>query len=193
MRTLTIMCLLALCAFGQTPSAPTTPATPTASTVNFPAIPMPVGVAAFGEFNQLGSPRFTMGVSAIYPVVGSVGIYGTTTADILPKLATDPTTGKKFYAISSSVRQGFHKDLVDTGRVSFLLGGDVGPSFSQSQPSGISVNFSSSFVATTIVQITPVFSFLVPVRMLYVTGIGWNPIAEAGVVINLKNLPKAKQ
>lgn len=193
MRTLTIMCLLALCAFGQTPSAPTTPATPTASTVNFPAIPMPVGVAAFGEFNQLGSPRFTMGISAIYPVVGSVGIYGTTTADILPKLATDPTTGKKFYAISSSVRQGFHKDLVDTGRVSFLLGGDVGPSFSQSQPSGISVNFSSSFVATTIVQITPVFSFLVPVRMLYVTGIGWNPIAEAGVVINLKNLPKAKQ
>jgi len=28
--------------------------------------------------------------------------------------------------------------------------------------------------------------------MLYVTGIGWNPIAEAGVLINLKNLPKAK-
>jgi hypothetical protein len=29
--------------------------------------------------------------------------------------------------------------------------------------------------------------------MLYVTGIGWNPIAEAGIVINLKNLPKGKQ
>jgi len=175
--------LLACCAWGQTT---------TTSPVNFPAIPLPVAVAAYGEFNQLGTPRFTMGVSAIYPVVGSVGIYGTTTADILPKLATDPTTGKKFYAISSSIRQGFHKDVLDTGRMSFLLGGDVGPSFSQSQPSGININFSSSFVATGICQVTPAFSFIVPVRMLYVTGIGWNPIAEAGIVINLKNLPKAK-
>jgi hypothetical protein len=72
------------------------------------------------------------------------------------------------------------------------VGGDVGPSFSQSQPSGINVNFSSSFVATAIYQITPAFSIMVPVRMLYITGIGWNPIAEAGIVINLKNLPKAK-
>jgi len=161
--------LLACCAWGQTT---------TTSPVNFPAIPLPVAVAAYGEFNQLGTPRFTMGVSAIYPVVGSVGIYG--------------TTGKKFYAISSSIRQGFHKDVLDTGRMSFLLGGDVGPSFSQSQPSGININFSSSFVATGICQVTPAFSFIVPVRMLYVTGIGWNPIAEAGIVINLKNLPKAK-
>src|ERR1700722_4972762 len=118
--------------------------------VNFPAIPLPVAVSAFGEFNQLGSPRFTMGISAIYPVVGSAGIYGTTTADILPKLAIDPATGKRFYAISSSLRQGVHKDLVDTGRISFLLGGDVGPSFSQSQTSGFNINFSSSFVATAI-------------------------------------------
>ena len=76
---------------------------------------------------------------------------------------------------------------------SFLIGADVGPSFDQAQPSGINVNFSSSFVATAIYQITPVFSFLVPVRMLYITGIGWNPIVEAGVLINLKNLPKAKK
>jgi len=53
------------------------------------------------------------------------------------------------------------------------------------------VNFSSSFVATAVYQITPAFSFLLPVRMLYVSGIGWNPVAEAGVIINLKNLPKA--
>ena len=133
-----------------------------------------------------------MGIAAIYPVVGSAGVYGTSTADILPKLATDPTTGKKFYAISASLRQGLHKDIVDTGRLSFLLGGDVGPSFSQGQSSGFNINFSSSFVATAVYQITPVFSFIVPVRMLYISGIGWNPIAEAGVMINLKNLPKAK-
>jgi len=183
MKNAIVSACFAAAAFGQTATTP----------VNFPAIPLPAAVAAFGEFNQLGSPRFTMGVSAIYPVVGSAGIYGTTTADILPKLASDPTTGRKFYAISSSLRQGFHKDILDTGRASFLLGGDVGPSFSQSQPSGISIDFSSSFVATAIYQLTPAFSFVAPLRMLYVGGIGWNPIAEAGVVINLKNLPKAKQ
>jgi hypothetical protein len=48
-------------------------------------------------------------------------------------------------------------------------------------------------VATAIYQVTPAISFMVPLRMLYITGIGWNPIVEAGVVINLKNLPKAKQ
>jgi len=174
--------LLATAAFGQTPTTP----------VSFPAIPLPTAVSVFGEFNQLGTPRFTMGISAIYPVVSSAGIYGTTTADILPKLATDPTTGKDFYAIQSSIRQGFHKDVLDTGRLSFLIGGDVGPSFSQSQTSGFNVSFSSSLVATAIYQITPVFSFILPVRMLYITGVGWNPIAEAGVLINLKKLPKAK-
>ena len=137
MKNLIVPALFAAAAFGQTTTPP----------VNFPTIPLPTAVAAFGEFNQLGSPRFTMGISAIYPVVGSAGVYGTTTADILPKLATDPTTGKKFYAVSSSLRQGFHKDIVDTGGLSFLLGADVGPSFSQAQPSGINVNFSTSFVA----------------------------------------------
>lgn len=183
MKKAIVFALLAWGALGQTTNTP----------VNFPAIPLPVEVSAFGEFNQLGTPRFTMGVSAIYPVVGSASVYGTTTADILPKLATDPTTGKQFYAISSSIRQGFHKDILDTGRFSFLLGGDVGPSFSTSATaSGININFSTSFVATGIYQVTSAFSFIVPVRMLYVTGIGWNPIAEAGIVINLKNLPKAK-
>jgi hypothetical protein len=182
MRNFMVPAVFAAAAFGQTTTTP----------VTFPTIPLPTAVSAFGEFNQLGSPRFTMGISAMYPVVSSVGIYGSTTADILPRLAVDPTTGKKFYAISSSLRQGFHKDLVDTGRASFLLGGDVGPSFSESQTSGFNVNFSSSLVVTAIYQITPVFSFIVPLRMLYITGIGWNPIAEAGILINLKNLPKAK-
>jgi hypothetical protein len=182
MKNLIIPALFAVAAFGQNTTTP----------VNFPAVQLPVAVSAFGEFNQLGSPRFTMGIAAIYPLVGSAGVYGTTTADILPKLATDPTTGKKFYAISASLRQGFHKDIVDTGRLNFLLGGDVGPSFSQSQGSGFNINFSSSFVATAVYQVTPVFSFVVPVRMLYISGIGWNPIAEAGVMINLKSLPKAK-
>jgi hypothetical protein len=182
MKHLAVPALFAVAAFGQTSSTPT----------GFPAIPLPAAVSAFGEFNQLGSPRFTMGISALYPMMGSAGIYGSTTADILPKLATDPATGRKFYAITASLRQGFHKDIVDTGHASFLLGGDMGPSFSQAQTSGINVSFSSSLVVAAIYQVTPVFSFVVPLRMLYITGIGWNPIAEAGILINLRNLPKAK-
>ena len=174
--------LLAVAAYGQTPVP--TPA--------FPTIPLPTAIAAFGAFNQLGTPRFTMGVSALYPIVGSVGVYGSTTADVFPKFAVDPTTKKSFYAISASIRQGIHKDLIDTGRFSFLLGGDVGPGFSQQQPTGISIDLSMSFVATALYQINPTFSVIVPVRMLYVNGAGWNPVAELGVVVNLKNLPKAK-
>jgi hypothetical protein len=182
MKHFAVSALFAIAAFGQTTTAP----------VSFPAIPLPVAVSAFGEYNQLGNPRFTMGIAAIYPVVGSVGVYGTTTADILPRLAVDPTTGRKFYAISTSLRQGFHKDIIDTGHASFLLGGDVGPSFGSAQPSGINISFSSSFVATAVYQLTPAISLVAPVRMLYVSGVGWNPIAEVGIMINLKNLPKAK-
>jgi hypothetical protein len=173
MKNLIVPALFAVAGFGQTRTTP----------VNFPAIPLPTAVSAFGEFNLLGNLRFTMGISAIYPVVGSAGVYGTTTADILPKFATDPTRGKKFCAVSASIRQGFHKDLVDTGHAGFLIGGAVGPSFSQTQTSGFHGNFSSSFVATAIYQVTPLFSFIVPLRMLYINGIGWNPIAEAGVLI----------
>ena len=180
MKTIICALLLVATAFGQEAGT-------------FPATPLPVAVAGFVEFNQLGSPRFTGGFSAIYPVVGSVGLYGTTTADVFPKKAVDPTTGKSFYAISSSIRQGFHKDLLDTGRLSFLLGGDVGPGFSQAQPTGISVNLSASFVMTTLYQVNPTFSVVFPIRMLYVSGIGWNPVMEAGVVINLKNLPGKKK
>ncbi len=183
MRTLLFLFTASAIAFGQT----TTP-----QPVNFPANPLPVAVCGFGAFNQLGSPRFTGGVCAIYPVVGSIGLYGTTVADIMPKKAVDPKTGRSFYAISASTRQGFHKDFLDTGRWSFLAGGDVGPSFSQGDPSGISVSLSGSFVVTIMFQVNSVFSFMVPIRMLYISGIGFNPVIEAGVVVNLKNLPGKK-
>ena len=108
-------------------------------------------------------------------------------------------TGRNFYAIQSSARQGVHKSLFATGRFTALVGADVGPSFSQNTSSlitagksAITVSFSSSFIATGVVQLNPAFSFVVPLRMLYISGIGWNPVLEAGVVINLKNLPKAK-
>jgi hypothetical protein len=197
-----VFALFAMAAVGQTTTTTTatgaSTVTPT-TTVAFPSLVLPAGIAAFGEFNQLGDPRWTAGFAALYPIVGSAGVYGSTTADVLPKLATDPTTGRHFYAISSSARQGFHKSVVTTGRLTALIGADVGPSFSESTSSlisgksAITVSFSGSFIATGVYQLSSAFSAIVPVRMLYVSGIGWNPILEAGIVINLKNLPKAKQ
>src|ERR1700693_4775043 len=99
MKKLTFALLLSLCAYAQSTPAPT-----------FPAIPIPVGIAAFGEFNQLGSPRTTMGVSAISRVSGPAGVYGTTTADISPQKSVDPGSGKTFWAIQTGIRQGLHKD-----------------------------------------------------------------------------------
>ena len=158
----------------------------------FPATPLPDGVGFVAAGNQLGSPKITLGAFAIYKLVSSVGLYATTGADVFPKLATDPTTRKTFYAISASIRQGIHKDILDTGRFSFLLGGDVGPGFSQAQPTGINVSLSTSFVATVLYQVNPTISAIAPVRMLYVSGAGWNPVVELGFTVNLKNLPKAK-
>ena len=199
MKKLIVFALFATAAFGQTT---TTPAITPAATVNigFPASVLPTGIAAFAEFNQLGNPRWTGGISLLYPIVGSVGVYGSTTADVSPKLAVDPATGRNFYAIQSSARQGVHKSVFATGRFTALVGADVGPSFSQNTSSlittgksAITVSFSSSFIATGVVQLNPAFSVVVPLRMLYISGIGWNPVLEAGVVVNLKNLPKAKQ
>jgi hypothetical protein len=188
MKNFIVSALFAATAFGQTAVAPAQP--------TFSTTVLPTGFAAFGEYNQLGATsKWSGGLSAMYPVSTSAGLYMTTTGDFLPQKAVDPVTGKTFYAISGSARQGIHKTIVSTGRFIFLIGGDVGPTFAQ--PSGVSssinVSFSSSFIATGYYQISKVFGFIVPVRMLYVSGIGWNPIAEMGIVINLKNLPKAGQ
>jgi hypothetical protein len=95
MKKLIVFALFATAAFGQTT---TTPATTPAATVNigFPAAVLPAGIAAFAEFNQLGNPRWTGGISLLYPIAGSVGVYGSTTADVSPKLATDPPPAATF-------------------------------------------------------------------------------------------------
>ena len=163
-----------------------------AQTVTFPTIPLPTGIAVFGEYNQLGIPKWMGGASAIYPLAGSLGLYGTTTADMFPKLAYS-STGTRFYALSISARQGIHKDIFNTGRWSFLVGADLGPSIgTSSTTSAVSVNFSSSITTTVVYQFKPAISFMVPIRLLYVDKQGWNPVFEAGVIVNLLKLPKPK-
>jgi hypothetical protein len=186
-KTTLLLILAASSMLAQTSAPPAAPAQP---------IALPTAISVVGEFNQLASPRWAMGLSALYaPALQSnIGMYNTTTADVVPVKATDPITGKKFLAISASVRQGVHEKLLATGPWVFLVGADIGPGFSQPSGGGaINVNIASSFVATTVYRARPWLSVVVPVRMLYVGGIGWNPVVQAGISINLKSLPPPKQ
>lgn len=164
-----------------------------AQTPVFPSVPLPAGGMVFVNYNQLGSPVVTGGVAAIYPVAGQLGLYMTTTAIISPQLKLDPTTNKNFYGVTTALRQGLHKDVLDTGRFSFLLGGDLGPSIGNSSTTStnLTVNFSSSLVITTLYQATPAISLVLPIRGVYIANIGWNPEVEFGIVVNFSKLPKA--
>jgi hypothetical protein len=192
-----LACLLAFAALAQTPT-PAPSAAPATSPVTLQVPKLPAMFGAYGQFNQLGSPRFNGGIVAIYPVSQSVGIYGSTITDLFPSAQKDTTTGRTFYALNTSVRQGFHKDMLDTGAFSFFIGGDIGPSFSSNTGavvSGgvatISVSLSTSATGTLIYKAAPWMDVLASGRMLYVSGAGWNPVVAVGILFNLKKLPPA--
>lgn len=194
----TLLCLLAFAALAQTGTTSQPAASSNSSLVTIAVPKLPAMFGVYGQYNQLGSPQFNGGVVAIYPVSQSVGIYGSTITDLFPSAQKDPTTGRTFYALNTSVRQGFHKDMLDTWRFSFFLGGDIGPSFSSNTAavvSGgvatISVSLSTSATGTLIYKATPWMDVLGSARMLYVSGSGWNPVAAVGVLFNLKKLPPA--
>lgn len=173
---------LAFCACGQT----------TGSTFT-----LPTAVSAVAEFNQLGSPRWSLGISAIYApsAQSSIGMYDSTTADVVPVKAKDPASGKSFYALNASIRQGVHERIFCAGtftdpitkatgpRGCFLLGGDLGPGF-QNSPSGVSVSATASFVATTWIRVNRWLGVVVPIRMLYIPAVGFNPVVQAGLSFN---------
>jgi len=174
---LLMLALGSILAFGQT-----TTSTP---------ITLPTSISVVGEFNQLATPQWAIGISALYApsVQSNIGMYDTTSADVIPVRANDPVTKKPFIAISASIRQGVHEKILCSGKYCFFLGGDIGPGFSSNSTNGVSLSFTSSFVATSIYRIKPWLSFVVPIRMLYVSGIGWNPVLQAGFSFNLKALP----
>src|ERR1035441_10668517 len=155
--------LFAFAAFGQTAT---------------PIITLPTAVSVVGEFNQLSTPQWAIGLSALYTTSpqASISMYNTSSADVIPVYAKDPTTGKSFYAISASFRQGIHEKILATGPFVFLLGADIGPGFSSTPAGGISVSATGSFVATGVVHINSWLSAVVPIRALYVQGVGWNPV-----------------
>ena len=155
------------------------------------SVTLPTAISVVGEFNQLGTPQWAVGLSALYTTSAQSGIrmYNTSTADVVPIKAVDPATGKQFWAVSAQFRQGLHEKLLSTGKFTFLLGGDIGPGFSSTGTSGITVSATGSFVATCLYRVNSWMNVVVPIRMLYVGNVGWNPVVQAGVSFNLSKLP----
>ena len=162
-------------AFGQT----TAPADP------FPTFPMPTGVIGTANFDQRGTPQITGSLGAIYPVSGSIGLYGISGAEFYPQKKVD-AAGKPFVALMTNFQQEVHKEFYRAGRWSFLLGIGAGPSFSTSANSGFSVAFAGGGSADVIYQITPTFSAVFSPKFMYVTSVaGWDVIPRFGIKINI--------
>jgi hypothetical protein len=142
---------------------------------------LPTYVGAGPAFNQIGTPRTNIWATAIYPVASSVGVYSSTTTDIIPVQKTDAATGRKYYAFTTSIRQGLHKTLYTTSKFAVLLGGDAGVGLSQADPSGVNVALSAAFTATAIYQWKPKWAIAVPIRGVFAAG-AWNLIPEVGIL-----------
>ena len=148
---------------------------------------LPAYIVAGLSYNQYtGGSGF---VSGIVPESSRVGVYGSATADIVPVKVLDPVTKRYGYALSASARAGQHKVVYNDGKNMLLLGGDLGASFSQAGlASGLSIGLAGSFTATYIRQLGPHFGIGVPLRMLWMSGVGpggrgvWNPVGEIGIV-----------
>lgn len=153
----------------------------------FPTFPLPSGLVATGNFDQLGDPQFTASIGGVYPIAGSIGLYGISGAEFYPQRATDPKTGKQFYAIRTNLQQEVHKELFRKDRLSFLIGIQAGPSFSSTPAEGFNVAFAGGGSLTAVYQITKMFSLLMSPKVMYVSGINvWNVIPRLGIKINLK-------
>ena len=176
LRTTALFAFFCLMAVAQTGYIPPTSIAPTAASVVLPTY-----IGAGAAFNQIGTPRVNIWATAIYPIASSVGVYSSTTTDIIPVLTTDAATKRQYYGFSTSVRQGVHKSLYTNSKFTALIGGDAGVGLSQAVPSGINVSLAGSFTMTGIYQINKSWSVVVPVRCLWQNA-SWNLVPEVGIM-----------
>jgi hypothetical protein len=199
-----------LSASAQTAAIPST--TPTISVTN---ITLPTYIAVGMSYNQFtGAAAF---VSGLIPETSKAGgLYGSVTADINAAKVIDPATGKSGYGVSPSFRFGQHKVvyngttttttaggtvIAQSGNM-LLIGGDFGASWNQVQTTttsplgvvttsgapGLSIGLAGSFTLTYVRQFTPHLAMAVPIRMLWMSGVGpgatgvWNPVGEIALV-----------
>jgi hypothetical protein len=173
-----ISILLAACACAQT-------------TVPVSQSQLPTYIMVGAAYNQFtGTSAF---VSAVVPESNFVGLYGSVTTEINAVKIVDPVTKKTGYALSPSARAGQHKTLFNDGKNMLLVGGDFGASFSQSETTGgtstgVNIGLAGSFTLTYVRQLTAHLAVGIPVRMLWMSGVGpggtgvWNPVGEIGLV-----------
>jgi hypothetical protein len=141
----------------------------------------PTYIGAGAAFNQIGTPRVTIWATAIYPIVSRVGLYSSTTTDIIPVLRTDAATSREYYGFSTSVRQGIHKTVLSSGKFHALVGADAGVEFSQYAPTGVAVAVAGSITGTAVYQLSQKWAVVVPIRALWQNG-AWNLVPEVGIV-----------
>jgi hypothetical protein len=108
-------------------------------------------------------------------------MYTSTTADITPVLRTDPTTKRDYYAFTASIRQGLHRVVFTSGKLTFLAGGDAGIGMNQAVPSGLSMSFAGSLAATLAYEVRPNVAILFAPRLLWINS-SWNVVPQIGVV-----------
>lgn len=142
---------------------------------------LPTYVGAGVTYNQIGTPKANIWATAIYPVISSVGVYSSTSTDIVPVQKLDPATGRAYFAFTTSIRQGVHKTVYTSGKFVALIGGDAGVGLSQAVPSGMNVSLAASFTATAIYQLTPKFAVVVPIRGMWVNS-SWNLLPQIGIL-----------
>lgn len=165
--------LLAFAAQAQTPDP-------------FPQFPLPSGIVATVNFDQLGDPQFTGSIGGIYPIVGSAGVYGISGAEFFPRTLKDPKTGKPFIGLTTNLQQEVHKSILTVGRWTFLLGLQAGPSFSTSPSEGFAVAFAGGGSGSIVCQLNKTFSLLLSPKLMYMSDVAvWRVIPRFGLKINL--------
>jgi hypothetical protein len=108
-------------------------------------------------------------------------MYESTTADVFPMKAT--LNGKPGYLLTTSIREGMHRVMINTPNFMGLIGADVGYAFAQGATTGMSTSgISAAFTITGVWKVTKNLSVIMPIRALYLANLGgWNPIAEFGL------------
>ena len=148
-----------------------------------PSLKLPTYIAAGAAFNQLGTPRFNLFTSAIVPLSSSVGLYESTTTNLIPVAKIDPATKRTVYTVQAQIRQGLHKTLYTGSNVQALVGGDAGLGASAVASGGLTLNLAGSITGTFVYQFNAHWAAIMPVRAIYSASLGgWYLVPEAGIV-----------
>ena len=155
---------------------------------NITALPSMFGGGA--SYSQLGTPRYNFWLAGIVPISSSVGMYESTTTDLIPIAQTDAATGRTVHTLQATLREGIHKTIPmpQPSKNMLLIGGTAGLAFSQASVTGasVNVNLAASFELTYVRQLNAHWAVIMPIRGLWVPTIGktggWNFMPELGVV-----------